>query len=135
MKEWILRIVFTGLAIAFAAPALTAYLTPQTLFQPIGIPLEGPDALAEIRAAYGGFFSLVTALCAMAALRPALRGLVLGLLTLLLGGFVLGRSLSWGIDGAATLPVSVANFRLEAVALGICLALLWWNRRDPAPTS
>jgi hypothetical protein len=35
----------------------------------------------------------------------------------------------------ATLPVSGIDFRLGTVVLGICLALLGWNRRDPAPTS
>lgn len=129
MKEWTLRILLAALALAFAAPALTAFLSPQALFDPIGIPLQGPDALAEIRAAYGGFFSVTAVLCALGAVHASMRGLVLGGLALLQGGFVLGRTLSWWIDGTATLPVSVSNFRLEGVALVLCLGLFWWNRR------
>jgi len=132
VRDWTLRILLAGLALAFTAPALTAFVSPQTLFDPIGIPLEGPDALAEIRAAYGGFFSVTAVLCALGAARASTRNLVLGLLALLQGGFVVGRTLSWWIDGAATLPVSVTNFRLEGVALVLCLGLLWWNRRAEA---
>jgi len=132
VREWTFRLLLAGLTLAFAAPALTAFLSPQTLFDPIGISLEGPDALAEIRAAYGGFFTLTAVLCAIAAARASLRNLVLALLALLQGSFVLGRSLSWWMDGPATLPVSVTNFRLEAVALAVCLGLLWWNHRAEA---
>jgi len=132
VREWTLRLLLGGLALAFAAPALTAFLSPQTLFDPIGISLEGPDALAEIRAAYGGFFTSTAALCAIAAVRASVRNLALGLLALLQGGFVLGRSLSWWLDGPATLPVSVLNFRLEIVALVVCLGLLGWNHRTQA---
>ena len=135
MKEWTLRILLSGLALAFAATAVSAFLSPQSLLQPIGIQLTGADALAEIRAAYGGFFAMTAALCAVGALRASTRGLVLALLALLQAGFVAGRLLSAWLDGPATHPVSVMNFRLEAVALLLCLGLFWWNRSGNASAS
>ena len=132
MKEWTLRVLLAGLALAFAATSASAFLSPQGLLEPLGIQLTGPDALAEIRAAYGGFFAMTAALCAVGALRASNRGLALALLALLQAGFVGGRLLSGWLDGPATHPTSVMNFRLETIALLLCLGLLWWNQSGDA---
>ncbi|MCH2172457.1 DUF4345 domain-containing protein [Myxococcota bacterium] len=132
-KARILRVVLGALALSFAATSLIAFLSPDSLLGPVGISLDGPDALAEIRAAYGGFFLTTAALCAAGAAHNSMRGVALGYLTLLLAGFVAGRSLSWWLDGAATRPTSVTNYRLETIALLFMLALVWWHRKPDVP--
>lgn len=126
------------LAFVFGALSLVSFLRPTILFAPIGLS-EGPPALwAELRAAYGSFFGSTAVFFGMAARRPEWQGRAVGLATLILGGFVLGRCLSILLDGFPSNPIAQSNLAVECVAFTVALSL--WRRHrtssqgPPAPT-
>ena len=117
--EWSLRLL-GGL---FCALGLVFFVRPHLIFAPIGLD-GGPPALwAELRAAYGGLFGATGLYFGWSAGRPVAHSTALWLATLILGGFVLGRCLSWGLDGAPTNPIALGNPGLEVVGFGIALGL------------
>ncbi len=118
---WLLASVFTGVAVI-------GLCVPSLLFDPTGLTLDTLAGVAEIRAAYGGLFGGAAYIFAMGAREPTRREQALFLAVLVLGGFVLGRLLSWGLDGAPEAPVAIINLVAESVGL-VAVFLLWRGRR------
>ena len=122
---WLLASVFT----VVAAIGLCA---PSVLFDPTGVALDTLAGVAEIRAAYCGHFGGAAYVFAMGARDSSRRELALFLAVLVLGGFVLGRLLSWGLDGAPEAPVAIINLAAESV--GLVAALLLWRGHRASTT-
>jgi len=112
------------LSFAFAVVGCLGFVVPEVLFDPIALPLESSAGLAEIRAAYGGLFCTMSFVFAVGARRAEHRSSALLLAVLVLGGFVLGRLISWGMDGAPTNLVAQLNLGLEFVGFVVTLVLL-----------
>jgi len=112
------------LALIFACVALIGWFAPDLLFEPIGVALATPDGRAEIRAAYGGHFFGWALVFATGAVRPGLRRWALAGAAVVLWGFVLGRVVSWGLDGAPGM-VGIAIALVESCGAGAALGL-WW---------
>ena len=116
------------LALVFGILSAVFFLRPVLLFEPIGLS-DGPPALwAELRAAYGSFFGTAALLFAIGARQPAHRMHAMWLAMVILGGFVLGRSISILLDGMPSNPVAIAALAAEAVG-GAIAAVLWWRLR------
>jgi hypothetical protein len=73
---------------------------PADLMDPLGIPLDGPSAHNEIRAAYGGMHVGLGLFLLVTALRAPLRTVGLWVDLCIMGGLVAGRLASFAIDGA-----------------------------------
>ena len=116
------------LTAVFALVATLGLAVPRVLFDPTGLPLDSVAGLAEIRAAYFGLFGVVAYLFYQGASAPAFRAQALLIAAIVLGGFTLGRLVSWGVDGTPVAPIAVANLVLESVGLVIA-ALLWFAHR------
>ncbi len=128
------RICLGFLALIFAAVAVIGLVVPHVLFDPIGVPLDDIAGLAEIRAAYAGLFGTASWLLVTGLLRESRRTLALTVAFFVLGGFTVGRLLSWGVDGTPENPVALANLVAEAVGTLIA-GLLLFARRGRAQAS
>lgn len=78
----------------------TGLRAPATLMDPLGIPLDGPAALSEIRAAYGGMHVGIGLFLLATALRTDLRRVGLWANLCIMGGLVAGRLASIAVDGS-----------------------------------
>jgi hypothetical protein len=65
----------------------------------------------------------------MGALRAPRRTLALTFAVVVLGGFSLGRWVSWGLDGPPEHPVAIANLIAENVGFVLAALLLVARRR------
>jgi len=120
---WVLACVFAGVAgIGMCAPTV--------LFDPTGIALDTGAGAAEIRAAYGGLFGAVAYVFLDGAREPTRRRQALFVAVLVLGGFVLGRLVSWCVDGTPSAPVAIVN--LAAESLGFVVVLFLWRVHQPS---
>ena len=117
---WVLTLIFSGVAIL-------GLLMPEVLFGPTGVVLNTSAVLSEIRAAYFGLFATAAWLLYQGATQEAHRTRALGLAVLILGGFTLGRLVSWGLDGGPEAPVAIGNLVAESV--GFVLTLVLWKGR------
>jgi hypothetical protein len=91
-------LALSGLAMLYVG--WTGLTAPANLMEPLGIPLAGPSAHNEIRAAYGGMHVGIGIFLLATALRPALRGVGLWANLCIMGGLVAGRVASLVVDGA-----------------------------------
>ena len=123
MKATIERYSLWLLAMVFTVVAIVGLFTPRLLFDPTGLTLDTVAGLAEVRAAYFGLFGAVAYVFACGARDAARRKMAFLVATLVLGGFVLGRLISWGIDGAPTAPVAIINLIAETVGCVAAIAL------------
>lgn len=101
---------------------------PGDLMAPLDIPLVGPTAHSEIRAAYGGMHVGMGLFLLATALRPALREVGLWASLCIMGGLVVGRLASVVVDG---IPAGFALGLLaaEATAAIAAAALLSFRPR------
>jgi len=96
-----LEIAILGLCgAALLATGITELATPQTLFTPLDLRIEGASALNEIRAAYGGMHVGIGVLLLVGAGRTAFRRAALWVGLAFLGGLAAGRLVSLMVDGA-----------------------------------
>ncbi len=126
MDQKLDRVESWGLALAtliWVVVGCLGLFAPQILFQPTGLKLHGVAALAEIRAIYAGVFFMPAFVFARAVRVPARRENALRLLTLILGGYVLGRLVSIPLDGAPE-GVGIPNLIAETAGLLACLYIL-----------
>lgn len=98
---------------------------PQVLFDTTGHTLTGVATLAEIRAIYAGVFLMPTFVLARGVLDARWRRPAVGLLTLILAGYVLGRLVSAVLDGA---PEGVGIPNLIAESVGLVASFSLWRR-------
>ena len=117
-------VALSVLSLVFAVVGCLGFFAPGVLFEPLGLQLESSAVLAELRAAYGGLFCTLAVAFGVGAARAEHRASALLLAVLVLGGFVLGRLISWGMDGAPTNPVAIANLIAESVGFVAALLLL-----------
>lgn len=114
------------LALVFGVLSAVFLFKPALLFAPIGLS-DGPPALwSELRSAHGSFFGTAALLFAIGARQPAHRMHAMWLAMVILGGFVLGRSISILLDGMPSNPVAIAAFTVEAA--GCTIAAVLWRR-------
>ena len=90
---WVGVVVFLGVGVQ-------GLFLPRRIVEPLGGKLGPASFNNEIRANYGGMHSAIAALLAAGALQPQFRIAALWLLFGFSGGLVVGRILSWVLDGA-----------------------------------
>jgi hypothetical protein len=116
-------VVLWILAVAFFVVALEGLLLPDFLMDPVEVGLDSPSAYSEIRAGYSGCFGGLAAAFYAGARFKSWRRPALGLASIVLGLFVVGRLVSLGVEGPPNL-FSWCVLGLEALGFGSC-ALLW----------
>ena len=87
-----------GLAMLYVG--WTGLTAPAQLMDPLGIPLVGPAAHNEMRAAYGGMHVGIGLFLLGTALQPMRNGVGLWANLCIMGGLVAGRLVSLVVDGA-----------------------------------
>lgn len=92
------------MGLAYLNVAVQALFDPRAVMANVGVTLENPSALSSIRAVYGGMHLAFAVYCFFGAFRA--RRAALTLVALYAGGFVLGRLVSWSVDGAPNTFVS-----------------------------
>jgi hypothetical protein len=102
---------------------------PGTLMAPLDIPLVGPTAHSEIRAAYGGMHVGMGLFLLVTALRPALHDIGLWANLCIMGGLVAGRLASVVVDGVPA-GFALGLLAAEATAAIASAALLATRTRD-----
>src|SRR6187549_208993 len=114
--------VFLGImGLAFCKVGIEGLIDPQAVLQQVGITLDNPSAMSSMRAVYGGmhlFFGLMCFWSAMKEPASALR-----LVALYTSGFVIGRAISFVIDGAPN-PFVFTWLGTEAFSLVASIVLL-----------
>ena len=113
------QIVLSILGLSFALVAILGLFVPRILFSQVEIAFNGPAALAEIRAAYGGLFGIVAILFFAGVYKPVFRKVALWCGVLVLGGFAVGRVFSLFVDGVPN-TAAWAAFFIEGTALLAC---------------
>lgn len=78
---------------------VTGLTSPQELFTPLGLRIEGASAMNEIRAAYGGMHVGIGILLLVGAARASFRRAALWVGLAFLGGLTIGRLASLVVDG------------------------------------
>lgn len=123
-QRWLPPLVLAVSGLALIGVGWTGLTDPAGLMQPLGIPLEGPSAHNEIRAAYGGMHLGLGLFLVVGALRPALRQVGLWVNACIMGGLVAGRLASFAVDGPASgfVLVLLAVEALGAIASALALA-------------
>lgn len=126
--------VFLGLlGLAFCKTGIEALLNPQAVLSNVGIELTTAAALSSMRAVYGGMHLVFGLFCFWGIFKN--QSHALGLVTLYTTGFVLGRVISWMIDGTpnefVTTWLATETFSL-IVSIGL---LIWLARKKEAKTS
>ena len=90
---WVGVLVFTSVGVQ-------GLFLPLRIVEPLGGTLVTPSFSNEIRANYGGMHAGIALLLAMGALKPEFKVAALWLLMVFSGGLVVGRVVSWALDGA-----------------------------------
>ncbi len=122
---FITGLIFTGVGVYALIDPVTA------LAAPVGLQLEGISAYNQLRASAGAV-PLVAGLFMMSSVRKETRVVpALWLVTLILGGLILGRILSLLIDG---MPGSTNFVMLGAESFGFVQALYWLRQETTALT-
>lgn len=106
--------------VSFLLVAANGLLAPTGLVEPIGITLDGPSALNEARAAWGGgLLGLALVFFAGAFLKHFRRG-ALAVFVLYTGGLVAARMVSLVADGVpTTFMLQVLLFEAAGVLAGL----------------
>lgn len=124
--------VFLGLlALAFCKTGIEALLNPQAVLANVGIELTTAAALSSMRAVYGGMHLVFGLFCAWGIFKNQSQAFIL--VILYSAGFIVGRVVSWSVDGApnefVTTWLATEIFSLVA---SVCL-LVWLNRKPEGP--
>ncbi len=109
--------------VIFIGVALIAVWAPKVLFEPLGIEWAGTAGPAELRAAYFGLMGAGGWLCRVGVVDASQRQLALTFLQRALAGFVIGRLVSWALDGMPDHPLALVALGVETLGLGCTLAL------------
>ena len=125
-------LLLSGLALV--AVGLTGLVSPDSLFDPLGVALTSVAGRNEVRAAYGGMHLGLGALLLSSAWRPAQRRAGLWLVAAFMGGLALGRFSSLLLDGAPGAFV-VRLWIPEALAGIAAVVLLAKQRREHGPSA
>jgi hypothetical protein len=96
---WLARAVLLLVGGSLAAVGVNGLLAPLTLLAPLGVQLQGPSALGEMRATYGGMHMAMGGFLLSAAFTPTLRRAALVVATVFVGGLAFGRAVGALVDG------------------------------------
>ncbi len=105
---------------------------PQSLFTPLGVMLGAAPAMNEIRAMYGGAHLLLGLLLMAAVFRHELRLTGLWVMLLWAGGLLLGRILSFALDGFTDNFLILQFVISEIIAIAIAGRALWRRYKQRA---
>lgn len=120
--------VFLGLlALAFCKTGIEALLEPQVVLANVGIDLTNPAALSSIRAVYGGMHFVFGLFCFWGIFKNQSQALLL--IILYCSGFVLGRLMSWAIDGTPN-DFVITWLMTEVFSLGVSIVLVRLLRKN-----
>lgn len=120
--------VFLGLlALAFCKTGIEALLNPQAVLANVGIELTTIAGLSSIRAVYGGMHLIFGLFCCWGIFKNQSYALILVLLYT--AGFVLGRSISWAVDGLPN-DFVFTWFITETFSLGASIILIRLLRKN-----
>lgn len=106
----------------------TGLSAPAALMEPLGIPLAGPAARNEIRAAYGGMHVGIGLFLLATALRADLRTVGLWANLCIMGGLVAGRLVGIAIDGSPG-GFALGLLAVEGIAAAASAVLLAARQR------
>ncbi len=130
VRERMTRGVLAVVGLLFLALGTEALVAPIRFAARTGMVLPSAAALAEVRAAYSGFFVVMTALVLGGAWWPTRTRPAVGWLALLFTVFALARMLSLVMDGWP----GEAGFRFLLVeATGALVAVACWRGLAPSP--
>jgi Domain of unknown function (DUF4345) len=119
--------VFIGLlALAFCKTGIQALSNPQAVLANVGIELNNAAALSSMRAVYGGMHLVFGFFCVWGIFKNQSAALLLVLLYT--AGFVLGRVVSWVLDGSPNAFVGTW-LAVELFSLIVCATLLFFTKR------
>lgn len=93
----ITQVFLALMGLAFCKAGLEALLTPQAVLLNVGIDLTNASALSSMRAVYGGMHFVFGLFCIWGIFKTIREPLML--VVLYTTGFIVGRVISWGIDG------------------------------------
>ncbi len=129
MRERVTRGLLACVGVLFLALGAEALVAPVRFASRAGMLLPAPAALAEVRAAYSGFFVVMTAILLRGAWWPAQTRSAIGWLALLLAVFATARLCGLMIDGWP----GEAGFRFLLVeATGALVAMACWRGLAPS---
>ena len=123
------RIARLALVIAgflFLVIGLVVLLDPR-LIEGLGLRLDSPLAVSEVRATYGGMHVLVGVLLIVGAFAVRIRDAALLILATYTLGIVAGRIVGFATDGWPG-PIVVLFLVPEALAAGVATTLLLFRR-------
>ena len=116
-------VVLALCGIAMVYIGWTGLSAPAALMDPLGIPLAGPAARNEIRAAYGGMHVGIGLFLLATALRAELRAVGLWASLCIMGGLVAGRLVSITVEGSPG-GFALGLMAVEGVAAAASAVLL-----------
>lgn len=121
------RLALLLVGAALLGVGLIGFGNPQALMEPLGIALDRPAALGEMRANYGGMHTGMGLFLLTAAFVPTLQRVGLVVVALFVGGLAAGRITSLLVDGW---PGAFAAMLCLVEAAGAALALTALVRRQ-----
>ncbi len=93
----ITQVFLALMGLAFCKAGLEALFMPQTVLSNVGIELTNASALSSMRAVYGGMHLVFGVFCFWGVFKTLHEPLKL--VILYTAGFVIGRLVSWNVDG------------------------------------
>lgn len=117
----ITQVFLALMGLAFCKAGLEALLTPQAVLSNVGIDLTNASALSSIRAVYGGMHFVFGLFCFWGIFKTLHEPLKL--VILYTTGFIIGRVISWSIDGIPNSFV-ITWLITEAFSLTVSLVLV-----------
>lgn len=114
------------LALAFCKTGIEALYNPQGVLANVGIELNTTAALSSMRAVYGGMHLVFGLFCVWGIFKNQTQALTL--VILYASGFVLGRLISWSVEGAPNEFV-ITWLATEAFSLIVSIGLLVWLQK------
>jgi hypothetical protein len=117
----ITQVFLALMGLAFCKAGLEAMLAPQSVLSNVGIELTNASALSSMRAVYGGMHFVFGLFCFWGIFKSL--GDPLKLVILYTTGFIIGRLISWSIDGTPNSFV-ITWLITEAFSLTVSIVLL-----------
>jgi hypothetical protein len=122
----ITQVFLALMGLAFCKAGLEALLTPQAVLLNVGIDLTNPSALSSMRAVYGGMHLVFGLFCFWGIFKTLREPLML--VILYTTGFIVGRVISWNIDGTPN-DFVITWLATETFSLIVSIVLLTLLRK------
>lgn len=125
----ITQVFLALMGLAFCKAGVEAMLTPQSVLSNVGIELTNASALSSMRAVYGGMHFVFGLFCFWGIFKTLREPLML--VVLYTTGFIIGRLISWNVDGEPNTFV-ITWLITEAFSLTVSIVLLRLIRKTSA---